>query len=327
MTNRFEHPQTWRSRRFYSMGSHIMLWLDAADSHEADDAFDEAEALFAANEQAFSRFRDDSELCALNRQAGQWAEVSALLWEMVVTAVSLAEQTGGLFDPTILNALETAGYTRSFAPGMQTSSSRWLEQPAGWQTIQFDWERQAVFLPEGARLDLGGVAKGYTAQQAVELLDASGPCLVDAGGDVTAGAAPPEWPGWPVAVSTPRLGVAQPEADLFTLWLADVSLATSGVDYRRWQQDGVWQHHLIDPRNGRSAQTDALSATVLAPQAATAEAWATAIMVAGAGEGLRFLRQNGLDGLVFTQSSQVSMTAAFVNQINHSEADNDFFIT
>ncbi len=325
--NKKAYPSTWQSREFYSMGSTIALWLDNQDAQLAQRAFDEAEALFATNEQALSRFRDDSELCALNRQSGQWVTVSPLLWDMTVTAVSLAEQTGGLFDPTILNALESVGYTQSFAPGMQGTPS-WLGDPAvGWQGVRLDVDRQAICLPAGVRLDLGGVAKGSTAQQAVTLLDHYGPCLVDAGGDLVAGAPPYGWPGWPVAIPTPRMGVPQPEMDMFSLLLADSSLATSGIDYRRWQQDGLWQHHLIDPRNGRSAATDILSVTVLAEDAAVAEAWATAVIVAGSQEGLYLIEQAGLSGLLFNQFDQVLITMDLFNSLDNTEVFNELVIS
>jgi thiamine biosynthesis lipoprotein len=133
-----------------------------------------------------------------------------------------------------------------------------------WREIELDTARQAVRLPVGVGLDLGGIAKGDTAQQALNLLAQTGPALVDAGGDLVAGLAPAGCPGWPVALSTPWREAA-PTRDLATFWLADGALATSGVDYRSWVQDGLVAHHLIDPQTGQPAETDLLTATVFAP--------------------------------------------------------------
>jgi thiamine biosynthesis lipoprotein len=267
------------------MGSTIALWLET-DAVAAARAFAEVEALFATNEAALSRFRPESELSRLNQRAGQgFVPVSPLLWDVLTDALALARVTDGLFDPTLLAALEAAGYDRSFADLPDKHLAR-QAPPANpqlgcWAEVQVDPERQAVNLPSGVRIDLGGIAKGHTAAQAAGLLGQWGPCLIDAGGDLTAGAAPTGYRGWPVAVAAPWDDVGEMPEDLFALWLADASLATSGVDYRRWQHHDRPAHHLIDPHTGYPAATDLLSATVLMAEATDADAWATAAVIMG----------------------------------------------
>jgi thiamine biosynthesis lipoprotein len=300
---------TWPSYRFRAMGSTMVLWLDT-DEATARPVLSRVQGLVAAAERVLSRFDPQSELARFNARPRQWVPVSPLLWDVVTQALALAEATGGLFDPTILSALEAAGYRRSFA-GMhgvaQDSASE--ATPGCWATVQRDPTRRALWLPEGARLDLGGIAKGYTAQRTVAYLSRWGPCLVDAGGDLTAGAAPPGLPGWPVAVAAPAAGDDE-SSDLFHLWLAQATLATSGIDYRRWQHNGRLVHHLIDPRTGHPAATDALAVSVLAPDAAQAEGWATAALVAGRDEGLALLSRQGLAGAVVDWQHQLRLTPA-----------------
>jgi thiamine biosynthesis lipoprotein len=103
--------------------------------------------------------------------------------------------------------------------------------------------------------------------------------------------------------------------DLFHLWLAHATLATSGIDYRRWQHNGWVVHHLIDPRTGRPAVTDALAVSVLARDAAQAEGWATAALVAGRDEGLALLSRHGLAGVVVDWQHQLLLTPAMMPQI------------
>lgn len=302
------HP----SHTFRAMGSQIGLWLDAAPETAAA-AFAQVEALFAFNEQVLSRFLPESELCRLNGRAGEWVSVSDLLWNVLCDAVLQAEATQGLFDPTLLNALEAAGYDRSFdlmaAAGTQINADDADKNWENWRQVGLDVDTQSVWLPPGMRLDLGGIGKGFTAQEAVERLSQWGPCLVDAGGDVTAGAAPHGWPGWPVAVAAPWTEEAPEQANLLTLWLAESSLATSGIDYRRWQVDGRTAHHLIDPRTGQPAQTDILTVTVWAEQATTAEAWATAVLVQGSLSGWQALHQQpNLAGVIITQNEHLLIT-------------------
>ncbi|MCA9946200.1 MAG: FAD:protein FMN transferase [Anaerolineales bacterium] len=304
------HPATWQSHSFWAMGSQVVLWLDSSDVLQAAAAFAQAEALFVRNERALSRFRPDSELMQLNARSGQWVTVSDLLWREVALAVEMARQTDGRFDPTLLKALVQAGYDCSFEQVRSGDHFSWWESEklyGRWADVALDETRQAVRLPAGVALDLGGIAKGDTAQQARNLLQLVGPCLVDAGGDLVAGAAPLGQLGWPVALSQPGADDFGQD-DLATFWLANGALATSGIDYRRWLQNGRLAHHLIDPRTGQSASTDLLTATVLAHDAAAAEAWATATLIAGADVGMALLLDRGLAGLVVVGDGRILAT-------------------
>lgn len=295
------------------MGSQIVLWLDTPAQQAAATAFAEAQALFARNESALSRFRPHSELMQLNGRPAQWVPVSDLLWREVNLALQMAAQTNGRFDPTLLHALTHAGYDQSFEQITDGGGNgRWRESEqlyGRWREIELDASRHATRLPTGVALDLGGIAKGDTAQQALTLLQTVGPALVDAGGDLVAGLPPTGCPGWPVALSSPWNETAAAN-DLATFWLAEGALATSGIDYRSWVQDGVVAHHLIDPQTGQPAHTDALMATVFAPQAAVAEAWATATLVVGTEAGIDALLDHDLAGLVIGQDGRILATPA-----------------
>jgi thiamine biosynthesis lipoprotein len=290
----------------------MAVWLETTGSGAADTAFVRVVALFAANEQALSRFRTDSELSKLNARSGEWVAVSDLLWDVLALAIRMAAMTDGRFDPTMLNALEQCGYTDSFEKLAHNSrnerSSNFVAFPGQWAVVELDERLKAAYLPPGIRVDLGGIAKGYTAQQAVELLRPFGPCLVDAGGDLVAGDGPRGFPGWPVAVCGPWPGEGNETADLFTAWLANRSLATSGIDYRTWYRNGRTAHHLIDPTTGRPAETDGVTVTVLADEAATAEAWATATLVAGSEAGMDDLLNADLAGLMVSKNGRVLVT-------------------
>lgn len=289
------------------MGCQIALWLDTAPD-DAQPAFLMAKQLFQWHEQALSRFDPDSELSWLNGRPGKWTPVSPLLWDVLQAASRLNAMTLGLFDPTLLPALRAAGYAESFDQGTAVDEQA-VAQPGRWPEIGLDPLNRAVFLPDGVQLDLGGIAKGFTAQAVADFLSAWGPCLVDAGGDLTAVSAPGNLPGWPVAVASPA-EMDLPE-DLFGLWLADASLATSGVDYRRWQtEDGRTAHHIIHPETGRPAETDVLTATVLGRDAATAEGWATAVLVSGMDEGLGLLSGQSLPAVLVSDTGQIGLTPA-----------------
>ena len=152
-----------------------------------------------------------------------------------------------------------------------------------------------VELEDGAKLDLGGIGKGYAAERAADLLAAAGPCLVDAGGDVAVRGGH----AWPVGVETGD-GVV-------TLELERGALATSGSDRRHWVRGGEERHHLIDPRTGRSAASDILRVTAFADDAVQAEVLAKLLFLAGTDEAA----QSGSTAIVVTRSGETILTGGF----------------
>ena len=304
-------PSTWPVHHFRAMGCEMSV-RRALSAAAAARPFARVERLFVAVEQALSRFDAQSELSRLNARPGEWVRVSPLLWEVLESALAMAQETGGRFDPTLLGALEAAGYGRTFgeiaaagAVGPSSDSHRGRFREIGRRAAP-----REVFLPRGVRLDLGGIAKGWTAQRAVQRLRPWGPILVDAGGDLVAGDAPPGWPGWPVAIAAPSDGARPNAPDLAQLWLRNAALATSGVDFRRWQVNGATRHHIIDPRTGRPAATDLLAVTVLDQSAVRAEAWATATIVAGRERGAAALSRGQMAALFVHHDGRALMTRA-----------------
>lgn len=302
------------------MGSQIGIWLELEQAEQATAVLRQVERLFCVIETRLTRFSETSELSQLNERQGEWVPVSNVMWQIVCRALELAEETDGLFDPTILNALETAGYSQSFeqmggtavSAGVATNGASWTRAEStlgyGWRDIMLDRERQAIRLPEGVRLDLGGIGKGYAAQQAVAFLSQWGPCLIDAGGDLVAGDAPRGWPGWPVGISAPWASDNGNPQEVLRLWLRNRTLATSGIDFRRWQQNGRLQHHLIDPRTGQPAETNAMTVSLLARDATRAEAWATAALVAGVEAGLEATEDEQLAAVFIDKNEDLFLT-------------------
>jgi thiamine biosynthesis lipoprotein len=243
------------------MGTEIEVIADDAPRATVT-ALQTVRTIFEREEQRFSRFRDDSELSLLNRSAGTWVRMSAPFSEVVRLALGGAEATGGLFDPTVLAALEVAGYDRDFRSIDQLGASLLQPVPCGrWRDIEV--VDDGVRLPSGVGIDLGGLAKGWTADVAAEAAVAGGLrwVVVNAGGDLrVAGDAPPQ-----------TVGVEDPDDRRDTICTVRVdggALATTSVTQRRW---GPGLHHLIDPRIGLPARTPVVQATVWAPTCAEAE--------------------------------------------------------
>lgn len=270
-------------------------------------------AWFEEWEQVLSRFRSNSELSQLNLRAGQPVSVSQTLWDVFQASLEAEALTRGLVNPLILDALVQAGYDRSF-DALQADGSRfastWLSTgfPDFEVGVPFlsdiiaDESTRSIYLPRGAHLDFGGVAKGWAAHQAMERLKVAGPALVSAGGDIAVSGLRLDGEAWPVDVEDPFHAGAYLE----TLYLEDGGVATSGKDYRNWTRNGVPQHHIIDPRTGVPAETDILTATVIAPMAMEAEAMAKAVMISGSQAGLAWLDgDQRLAGLLVLENGQL----------------------
>lgn len=303
----------WPSYDFIAMGSKISLVIDA-DERAAQVGFKIGEDFFRRIEAMLTRFKPTSELSQLNARPGQWVELSPVFWQVLEAGLSLAEATGGLFDPTVLPALEVAGYTRDFdliqASGQGAPAPHRGDVRGRWADVELDPERRRVRLPEGVKVDLGGIAKGWAAEQAALLIGQWGPCMVDGGGDLAAGAAPAGMPGWPVSIAAPwELSGGEP-SDLIVMWLSHASLMTSGTDWRRWQNGEKLAHHLIDPTSGQPANTDLLSASVLAVDAAPAEAWATVGVVMGMQRALADFTHRGIASVLVRDDHHVEVTPA-----------------
>ena len=262
---------------FKAMGSTIDVWLNANNNDEARILTD-IPGLFERWEDRFSRFRPTSELSQLNANAGHWQQLSLVMSDLVDLALKAAAATNGLFNPLILTALEAAGYDHSFNDPAAFVPGNVLSPAAvpDYRDIEYDAQRHLLHLPAGSRLDLGGIVKGWAAQQAADYLSQVGPCLVDAGGDMVGSGSPDETGGWLVNIPHPHT-----DQILRVVRLTNAAIATSGSDYRRWIRDGHTYHHLIDPRTGQPAQSDILSATVIAPNGVDAEIWAKAALISG----------------------------------------------
>jgi FAD:protein FMN transferase len=253
-----------------------------------------AEARVHDLEARWSRFRPTSELSRINERAGTRTTLTPETFDLVAAAVDGWNRTGGLFDPTLLSAVEQVGYDRSFdelpADRPMLASPQPAAPSAGCGAVELDPDSCTVRMPEGTRLDLGGIAKGYTADiVSAELVDAGldGACA-NLGGDVRVrGTAPgpfdPTTSGgrsttaWTVDIQDPTCDTAS----IARLEIDDGAIVTSTRLRRRWLVDGAEHHHLIDPRTRRSAFNGWAQVSVVAGTATEAEVLVKALFLGG----------------------------------------------
>ena len=273
------------------MGTTISLLLP---ENQAELGVQIVRTLFTEWEQTLSRFLPESELSRLNRQAGIPTAVSDLLYHVLATALTAAQATRGLYDPTMLDQLVQMGYDRSFddLPAVRSAFLFPGEPGGGWRGIRVNPLSQYVTLPVGIKLDFGGIAKGMAVDAALENLRLSGvhAALVNAGGDLAVLGLPPTAEHWQLAV---------PGRERFwTIPLRQGAVATSGIAHRHWWQGQTLRHHLLDPRTGLPAQSDLWSVTVVADRCEQAEVAAKVAFILGSKPGADFLRRHRIAGLL-----------------------------
>ena len=287
---------------FRAMGCRMQALVDS-HARRVTAPLLQAPVWFEQWEQSLSRFRPDSELNLLNRSRGLPFTASQPLWDVLNLALRAEDDSGGLVTPVVLDALEFAGYDRSFDLLPQDLAGTLTVQadgalnpperipgpptlaPSLSEGIELDHAARTVTLRPGLRLDFGGVAKGWAAHQAMRRLSHYSPALVSAGGDIAVSGPRLDGSPWPVGITNPF----KPHEHIALLHLGRGGVATSGRDYRRWRQGEAARHHIIDPRHGLPAVTDILSATVVAPDVMQAEMAAKTVFILGSRAGLEWL--------------------------------------
>ena len=264
--------------KFPALGSTALVAVSSESGLGA--AREAVERVVADFDLACSRFRDDSELTALNREAGSAVPVGPLMLGAVQAALRAAKLTDGDVDPTVGQALITLGYDRDFdSVRDQPQRVRFAAVP-GWRTIKVDQESATVRVPRGVTLDLGATAKALAADRAATEAHLGAGCgvLVGLGGDFAiAGPAPA--PGWRIRVTDDHRAALDAPGQWITL--RSGGLATSSTTTRRWRAGAEGVHHVLDPATGGPAAVVWRTASVTAASCLDANIAATAAIVRG----------------------------------------------
>ena len=274
-----------------------------AQRSERAESVARAAEWFASIEKCCSRFDPESELRQLTARSGTPVRVSAMLFAAVQFALAVAEDSGGAFDPTIGNRMESRGFDRNYQTGERSASGIDVDEEITWRDVQLDADEQTVTLLKPLVLDLGAVAKGLAVDVAARELEPFENFAVDAGGDLYLGGHNVNGEPWAIGIRHPR------ELTLIeTVHVSNAAVCTSG-DYEKKNTRDSGIHHIMDARTGETA-AELASVTVLAPSAMVADALATAAFALGPSNGLAFLERHGVRGIMVTPSLERFETAA-----------------
>ena len=303
------HPEhgaaSWRA---------IGTYVDVRTTPEALEAAVElVAAVLDEVDEAYSRFRPDSDLSLVNAHPGRPLLVRPVLVGAVRVALEAAHETDGLVDPTLGTVLEAAGYDRTYAlvPSDDPSPAALPGRRGSWRDVVVD--DSTVSVPAGAALDLGATGKAFAADlAALTVAEELGvPVLVSVGGDIRiAGPDPDSAPAQPVRLGHSLADLGD-EGGSVTVSVGAGGLATSSVSARRWRRGGRQWHHLVDPRTGGPAEGPWRTVTALGHTAVAANTASTAAVVLGA-EALGWLTARDVAARLVDHDGAVTRTPAWV---------------
>jgi FAD:protein FMN transferase len=274
---------------FLALGSTVEFGV-RADLASAQRLAQDLQERVAQFESRFSRFLLTSELNRLNLSNGQPFAASKAFVDILVAARTINRQTNGIVNPLVGSALINAGYNQSFEKLVAENPAAAADEPRPappFDSVALDERTGTVTLTSGRVLDLGGIGKGYLADQLVPIIQSVTPNFwLSLGGDMVGSGTNDDDEPWSVAVQNPW----HLEQNLGTLRMTGPwAVATSGITKRRGTRAGKPWHHLIDPRTGEPADTEVIGATVTAPSAFEAEAFAKTLVILGQEAGLDWL--------------------------------------
>lgn len=267
-------------------------------------------------EQVFSVRIADSALSQVNQSAGiAPVTVPQEVIYVLQEALRIAERTSGAFDPTIgpLVDLWDIGGDNSQVPS-QEAIERAISL-VDWRLVELDAEACTVFLPkEGMSLDLGGIAKGFAADQLVAIAQEAGVqrALFDLGGNIYAFGAKQDGSPWRVGVKNPQSPAGNPA---LAVAVKDSSVVTSGMYERFFEQDDIRYHHILNPATGFPVWNDVQSVTIVCKSSMLADALSTSVFILGQEKGLKLLEAENAEGVIIATDNKVYPTSGMTNQL------------
>ncbi len=308
------------------MGTYITVEVRSCDPRTASQSIEDAFRSIARVEELMSTYDPESRVSLLNERAWQGpVRVDPVLFSILEKSLDVSRISGGGFDITvkpILDLWKSHAQTGSIPPEQEVRQAR---QFVSSTFIELKEPFEVTFKKRGVRIDLGGIAKGFAADIAVERLKAHGVSagLVEAGGDIRLFGGTSEEP-WRIAVQNP---FSEETLLPFTIVIEEGAVVTSGNYRRGYLIGGKWYSHIIDPRSGFPADV-VPSVTVVAPDAAFADGLATALSVLGLEKSFELVSNiEGVECLFVTGDEKrpvVTYSPGFKDYLDGAVADGIF---
>jgi len=239
-----------------------------------NEAFD----LCAEYEAILSVTVEGSDIWRINHAGGTPVTIMPQTAELIRLGVFYGELSGGKFDITIGRLSALWDFTgESGIPSSENIES--ARDTVDFRKISFDGNTVQLSDPD-ARIDLGGIAKGYIADRVADFLKAQGVhgAVIDLGGDIAVVGSKPDGTPWRIGVRQPFGGYSEL---LGAVELDESSIVSSGTYERQFEENGIIYHHILDPKTGMPVDSDVISVTLVAESALTGDIVSTIVILAG----------------------------------------------
>lgn len=292
------------SKEVFAMDTYMTV---TAYGNQAQTAVDEAAAEIERLDALLSTGSETSEISKLN-QSGS-ATLSEDAGYLVKRALELNKETDGVFDIAIYPVMEEWGFPTQNYQVPDDATLQSLLQLCDVSQISYDEDsRDISFGQEGMKIDLGGIAKGYTSSRIMEIYKENGISngLVNLGGNVQALGTKTDGSKWRVAVQSPD----NSDDYLGVLSIADKAVITSGGYERYFEQDGKTYHHIIDPRTGYPADNGLTSVTIISDDGTLADGLSTSLFIMGKDKAIEFWKAHSdeFDTILLTDDGKLYIT-------------------
>ncbi len=294
-----------------------------------DENFDQCFALASGYESMFSNEIESSDISRINASPNTAVSVSDETIDLLQQAYAYSESTDGLFDITIgklcdlwnISEIASSGNDEdAVIPSDEEISALLCEN--GYQYLEINPEDHTVMLTnENLALDVGGIAKGYIADQMKDMLVSNGieSALINLGGNVLTIGTKPDSSEYTIGIQTPFGDDSSPIA---TVTLSGQTAVTSGIYQRYFEKDGVIYHHILNPQNGYPEQNDLNSVTILCDSSTDADALSTSVFLMGLDKGYDYVSSlDGVEAIFIDRDNNVTFTEGAVNDYDAQLVD------
>ena len=301
-----------QSREVYAMDTVMTL---EAYGQNADAALDAAVAEIERLDALWSIASSDGEIAQLNAEKQITASADTLA--LLTRAKEISAATDGLFSTTIAPLMEAWGFTSGdYRVPDEAELSALLAHVDDEEIAISD---STVTIPADAKVDLGGIAKGFTSARVMEIFRENGVenGILSLGGNVQALGTKPDGSLWRVGLQDP----ADERALFATLELADKAVITSGAYERNFEQNGIVYHHIIDPRTGYPAESGLSSVTIVSDDGTLADGLSTALFIMGKEAAVEFWRshRDDFDMVLLADDGAVTVSAGIADALTLSD--------
>jgi len=290
---------------FKAMGTEVHVILVGRDLTKQD--VQQVEVSVEYYESIWSRFRPGSELVRINSNPNKPQQVSFETTQLIKKTIEAWRLSDGIYDPTILTNLNSAGYNKTFN-ALAAKIDAEIELVPTPIDVEIFEELNTVMVPEGVELDLGGIAKGQTADLVTDKMlsreNITG-CLLNIGGDIRARGEASDDIGWIIKLNCRGANESK------TIRILEGAVCTSSVLKRTWQTQLGQQHHLRNPKNGMNLDSDLVTVSIICAEAIQGEILTKIFLAKGSEQLENLASEYDVTGLAITKDSELILLPGF----------------